>query len=102
MGTYGADGASGATGYLASKEVALMRRILLLLTVALVMAAMMVASAMPAFAHNAGPCFEGGEPGHSEFARHHVVPVSQSGVPGSERHVPGEHRGYSACNPSGR
>ncbi len=75
-----------------------MRRIVLLLTVALVMAAMMVASAMPAFAHNAGPCFEGGDPGHSEFARHHVVPA----VGQESDHNPGQHRGYSVCNPSGR
>ncbi len=38
-----------------------MRRILLILTVALVMAAMMVASVMPAFAQGRGP--EGGNPG---------------------------------------
>ncbi len=38
-----------------------MRRILLVLTVALVMAAMMVASGMPAFAQGRGP--EGGNPG---------------------------------------
>ncbi len=56
----------------------------------------------PAFGHNAGPCAPTNEPGHSEFARHHVVPVSQSGEPGADRHVPGEHRGFSACNPSGR
>jgi hypothetical protein len=37
------------------------RRILLILTVALVMAAMMVASVMPAFAQGQGP--EGGNPG---------------------------------------
>ena len=38
-----------------------MKRIVLLLTVALVMAAMMVASGMPAFAQGGGP--EGGNPG---------------------------------------
>ena len=44
------------------KEVALMRRILLVVTVALVMAAAMVASAVPAFAQDEGafvsPCSE--------------------------------------------
>ena len=56
--------------------------------------------ATSASAHNAGPCQPSPEPGHSEYAEHHVVPVSQSGIPGAERHVPGEHQGFSTCNPS--
>jgi hypothetical protein len=82
------------------------KRILMVLSVAAVMAAMMLFSA-PAFAHQAGPCIPANdpfaaEPGHSEFAGHHVVPLAQSGVPGADRHVPGEHSGFSFCNPSGR
>ena len=50
--------------------------------------------------HNVGPCNTQAEPGQSEFARHHVVPVSQSGMPASERHHPGMHRGFSFCAPS--
>ncbi len=69
-----------------------------------VVSVLMVAG--PAFAaHNVGPCGNptvAAEPGHSEFAKHHIVPLAQSGVPGADRHVPGEHRGFSACNPSGR
>ncbi len=33
---------------------------------------------------------------HSEFAHHHVLP----GVPESG-HNPGEHQGFSTCDPSG-
>jgi hypothetical protein len=85
-----------------------MRRLLLLLTVAVVMAAMMVASAMPAFAHATGPCVDpvadpttAAEPGHSEFAQHHIVPRAKAGQLGEGGHIPGkEHQGFSACNPS--
>ena len=74
-----------------------MRRILLLLTVALVMAAMLVASAMPAFAHQAGPCTPSDDPGHSEFAQHHIVPFAQEGALGEGGHKPGSHKGFSTC-----
>ncbi len=78
-----------------------MRRLLLLLTVALVMAAMMVASAMPAFAHQAGPCAaSAADPGHSEFAQHHIVPFAQEGALGAGGHIPGSHQGFSLCDPS--
>ena len=52
----------------------------------------------PAFGHDAGPCTPSEEePGHSEYAQHHVKPaVPESG------HNPGEHQGFSVCNPSGR
>ncbi len=52
----------------------------------------------PAFGHDAGPCTPTNEPGHSEYAHHHVVPT----VGQESDHNPGEHRGYSVCNPSGR
>ena len=54
------------------------------------MSAMMVGA--PAFAHNAGPCAQTAEPGHSEYAKHHILPaVPESG------HVPGTHKGFSLC-----
>jgi hypothetical protein len=71
-----------------------MRRILLLVTVALVMAAMMVVMAMPAFAHQA-PCDDTLGPGHSEYATHHVVPFATTGALGAGGHIPGEHHGYA-------
>jgi hypothetical protein len=59
----------------------------------------------PAFGHQAGMCPEDPEdtdPGNSEFAQHHVVPAAQEGQLGEGGHKPGEHQGFSACNPSGR
>lgn len=56
----------------------------------------------PAFAHDAGPCAETAEPGHSEYAKHHVVVQAHEGTLGAGEHTPGAHRGFSACNPSGR
>ncbi len=57
-----------------------------------------------ASAHQAGPCgvVVPDEPGHSEFARHHIVPFAQEGALGNEGHKPGTHRGFSVCNPSGK
>ena len=84
-----------------------MRRILLLLTAAMLVAVMAVASAMPAFAHNAGPCVDpdadpitAAEPGNSEFATHHIVPLAEAGGLGEGGHIPGTHQGFSACDPS--
>ena len=75
-----------------------MRRRLLVLAGS-VAAALVLAA--PSAAHQAGPCNEAGEPGHSDFAQHHVVPFAQAGMLGAGGHVPGAHRGFSACNPSG-
>ena len=44
-----------------TEEVALMRRIILVLAVAAVMAAMMIASAMPAFAEEENSCGKAGD-----------------------------------------
>ncbi len=60
-------------------------------------------AAAPAFAAHPGPpCVPTADPGHSEFAKHHIVPLAQAGGLGEGGHKPGEHRGFSACNPSGR
>jgi hypothetical protein len=74
-----------------------MRRLLLLLTAAMLVAVMAVASAMPAFAHDAGPCAQTAEPGHSEYAEHHVVPTAGQDP---NDHYPGLHQGFSFCDPS--
>jgi len=50
VGTCEAKGASGATGYLGEKEVALMRRILLVMSVAALMVAVVAVMAVPALA----------------------------------------------------
>lgn len=52
-------------------------------------------------AHNAGPCNDSGEPGNSDYAAHHIVPLAKSGDLGHGGHIPGSHHGLSACNPSG-
>jgi hypothetical protein len=52
----------------------------------------------PAFAHDAGPCAETGDPGHSGYAKHHVVYHAKQGTLGAGGHAPGEHQGFSICN----
>jgi hypothetical protein len=56
-------------------------------------------SAPAAADHNAGPCNESGEPGHTDYAGHHIVPLAQAGMLGAGGHVPGHHGGMSACSP---
>jgi hypothetical protein len=50
-------------------------------------------SLTPTLAHTEmDPCAESAEPGHSEFAEHHVRPlVPEAG------HNPGEHQGLKDC-----
>jgi hypothetical protein len=63
-----------------------------------VVSVLMVAA--PAFAHQAGPCTPSADPGHSEFAQHHIVPFAQEGALGAGGHIPGAHQGFSLCDPS--
>ena len=60
-----------------------MRRIMLVL---MVVSMFVVMLAPAAFAHDGGPCNDSGGPGHSDYARHHIVVAT----PG---HVPGTHQG---------
>lgn len=76
-----------------------MKRQLLVLAIVLLIA---LATALPAFAHNAGPCNDSGEPGHSDYAIHHIKALATVGGIGGDGHVPGTHQGFSVCNPSGR
>ena len=39
------------------------------------------------------------EPGHSEFAQHHIVPLAQAGALGAGGHMPGVHTGMFGCHP---
>ena len=60
-----------------------------------VSAVSMMTFSAPVFGHDAGPCTQSDDPGHSEYAQHHVRPaVPETG------HNPGEHRGFSTCDPS--
>lgn len=76
-------------------------------TLALVALAGLLAVAMPAAAHSAGPCDDSGEPGNSDYAQHHITPLAQDGDMGQTdhdgdgvSHTPGAHQGYSACDPA--
>ncbi len=78
-----------------------MRKKLLLLLIVVLVAAV---TALPAFAHNAGPCNDSGEPGNSDYAIHHIKALATTGGLGGGAvggHVPGAHQGFSVCNPSG-
>ena len=67
-----------------------MRRALTALLAGVALAASL---ALPALAHDAGPCSGTGR----DYAMHHVVFQAKAGTLGSGGHVPGAHRGYSAC-----
>jgi hypothetical protein len=75
-----------------------MRKLLIVVLVVLVA----LLAVVPALAHSAPPCNESGGPGNSDYAQHHIRPLAQDGALGSGGHVPGNHHGYSLCNPSGR
>lgn len=70
-----------------------MRRRILTFAVA-VLAALPLA--LGASAHAAPPCNDSGEPGHSDYAQHHIVVLATAGELGHV-HVPGSHQGYSLC-----
>lgn len=69
-------------------------------------AALVLGSAGAAFAHSAPPC-NTGDPldptpvSGQNYAQHHIVPLATIGGLGADGHVPGSHRGFSACDPSG-
>ena len=69
------------------------------LFVVLVSSVVALAFAVPATAHQAGPCNSSDDPGHSEFAKHHIVPFAHDGTLG-QGHKPGTHQGYSTCTPN--
>ncbi|MDX1468673.1 MAG: hypothetical protein R3258_04980 [Acidimicrobiia bacterium] len=64
-----------------------------------VIAAIVAASlalSLPALAHDGGPCNDSGEPGNSDYAQHHIVPLAKDGIIG-KGHKPGAHQGFSVC-----
>jgi len=42
-----------------------------------------------------------GSPSGREFAQFHVTALAHEGMLGNGGHKPGEHHGFSLCNPSG-
>ena len=76
-----------------------MRR-LLVLTAALVSALVLAGGS----AGQAPPCNDtdgDGSPSGFEYAQFHVTALAQEGMLGAGGHKPGEHHGFSLCNPSG-
>lgn len=56
-----------------------------------------MALSLSALAHNAPPCNDSGEPGNSDYAQHHIVPLAKDGSLG-QLHKPGTlHQGFSTC-----
>ena len=79
-----------------------MKKKLIVLSLVLILT---FAIASPVFAHSAPPCNDttgDGSPSGQEYAAHHIVPLATSGALGANGHVPGTHRGFSLCNPSGK
>lgn len=78
-----------------------MRRRLLTLTAAVVTA---LAFAAGSAAQPMPPCNDAdgdGSPSGFEYAQNHVTELAHLGMLGNGGHVPGSHRGFSLCNPSG-
>jgi hypothetical protein len=73
------------------------------LRIATVIAAVLAALALstPASAtHSFCPApSDPNEPGHSEFAQGHIVPLAQAGALGADGHMPGVHTGMFGCHP---
>lgn len=77
-----------------------MRRRLLVLT-AVVTVGFSFAGGAPA---QAPPCNDAngdGSPSGREYAQFHVTALAHEGMLGNGGHKPGEHRGFSLCNPAG-
>jgi hypothetical protein len=62
---------------------------------------MALSIAAPASAdHQAGPCTPSEDPGHSEYAQHHIVVLAEAGALGNGGHIPGDHHGFGGCAPT--
>ena len=72
------------------------------LIIVLIVMLIVLVTAVPAFAHSAPPCNDSGEPGNSDYAKHHISALAKEGGLGDGGHKPGSHQGYSLCNPSGK
>lgn len=67
--------------------------------IATVLIAVMATMAVPvgALAHSAPPCNDSGDPGNSDYARHHISALAKEGALGNGGHIPGSHQGFSLC-----
>ena len=69
------------------------KRIVVFIAVAM----LVLAYAVPASAHIAGPC-NGDNTGLS-YATHHISALAKVGGLGNDAHIPGTHDGFSVCLP---
>lgn len=56
-----------------------------------------MALSVGALAHSAPPCNDSGDPGNSDYARHHISALAKEGALGNGGHIPGSHQGFSLC-----
>ncbi len=70
-----------------------MRRIVVFAVLVILLMVLMIPTALAD--HNVGPCNDSGEPGNSDYAKHHIVPATL----GNNAHKPGSHQGFSVCLP---
>ena len=71
-----------------------MRTRLLIVVIAVIA---MMSLTLGALAHSAPPCNDSGEPGNSDYAKHHIVALAKDGALGNGGHKPGAHQGFSLC-----
>ena len=74
-------------------------------TTAALTAALTLGAMAPAGADKVGPCNRPDASGAftgANYAADHIVPRAKDGELGNDGHKPGEHKGFSACNPSGK
>ena len=67
------------------------KRIIIFIAVAM----LVLAYALPASAHTAGPC--DGEGTGRSYAKHHISALAKDGDLGNDAHKPGTHRGFCIC-----
>lgn len=53
--------------------------------------------AVGASAHSAHPCNDSGDPGNSDYAKHHISVLAKAGGMGNDGHKPGAHQRFSLC-----
>lgn len=56
-----------------------------------------MALSLGALAHDAPPCNDSGDPGNSDYAKHHISALAKVGALGAGGHIPGSHQGFSLC-----
>ena len=74
-----------------TEETLMKRNLIIVLIVMLIV----LVTAVPAFADSLPPCNDSGDPGNSDYAKHHIAFLAKNGALGNEGHKPGSHQGFS-------